>query len=166
LGDSAENTTPGRANARRAALAAGALALACFAVAGYKLSTYWKTSNATLLPPSSCDPSTVPECALTLPQGEKISLSILPHPIRPLENLTLAVKISGFRASQVAVDFDGVDMSMGYNRAVLEGNGENFSGRAILPVCVTGTMAWKATVLVTTEKGLLAAPFHFEVAGR
>lgn len=142
-----------------------ALALACVIVAGYKLSRHWHASDATTLPRSTCDPS-VHECTAALPQVGRVSLSIEPRPIRALETLSLTVKVAGIKASRVEVDFDGADMSMGYNRPVLEGCGESFSGRTVLPVCVTGPMTWKATVLVTTEHGRFAIPFHFRVAGR
>ena len=41
-----------------------------------------------------------------------------------------------------------------------------YAADAILPVCVTGTMEWAATVMLTTPEGTIAIPFHFEVAGR
>ena len=142
-----------------------ALALACVAVIGYKLSARWHSTDATLLPRSSCDPS-VEDCTIPLPRGGQLRLSIAPRPIRALQQISLEVAIVGLKAEKVEIDFDGVDMSMGYNRPVLSGDGGKFSGQAMLPVCVTGTMTWKATVVVTTDNERIAAPFHFEVAGR
>lgn len=142
-----------------------ALALACIIVAGHKLSARWRSADATVLPRSPCDPS-ARECTIALPIGGQLSLSIEPRPVRALEKLALTVKVAGLHARQIEIDFDGANMSMGYNRPVLEGSNGVFSGQTILPVCVTGTMTWKATVLVTTEQGRFAAPFQFEVAGR
>ena len=141
------------------------LALACVAVAGYKFSTRWRSTNATLLPRASCNPA-IQDCTIPFPHGGQLRLSIAPRPIRPLQKLSLTVKMTGVKAENVEIDFDGADMSMGYNRPVLSGDGEDFSGQTILPVCITGTMIWKATVVVTTGKERIAAPFHFEVAGR
>lgn len=142
-----------------------ALALACITVIGYKLSARWQATNATLLLRSSCDPS-LQECTVALPRGGHLRLSITPRPIRALQKLSVEVTMTGMNAEKVEIDFDGVDMSMGFNRPVLTGNGQFFSGQAILPVCVTGTMTWKATVLATTKEGRIATPFHFAVSGR
>ncbi len=142
-----------------------ALALACVAVAGYKLSARWHSTNTAQLPRSSCDPS-IQDCTIPLPQGGQLTLSITPRPILALQKLSLEVRMTGMKAEKVEIDFDGVDMSMGYNRPILSGDGGNFSGQTVLPVCITGTMTWKATVLVTAKEGGIAAPFHFKVAGR
>jgi len=150
---------------RQTILTVIALALACAAVIGYKLSARWHSTGAILLPRPSCDPS-VEDCTIPLPRGGQLTLSIAPRPVRALQKLSLQVEIAGMKAEKVEIDFDGVDMSMGYNRPVLSGDGGRFSGQATLPICVTGTMTWKATVVVTTENERFAAPFHFEVAGR
>ena len=150
---------------RQTILTVIALALACVAVIGYKLSARWHSADAIMLPRSSCNPS-VEDCTISLPRGGQLRLSIAPRPIRALQKLSLEVAITGWKAEKVEIDFDGVDMSMGYNRPVLSGDGRKFSGQTMLPVCITGTMTWKATVVVTTDKERIAAPFHFEIAGR
>ena len=142
-----------------------ALALACAIVAGYKLAAAWRDIDAAAMPLSSCDLS-VQECVVALPPHGQLTISITPRPIRTLQKLTLDVKTNGVRAERIEIDFDGVDMSMGYNRPVLSRNGDHFSGQTLLPLCITGTMTWKATVLVSTDKGHIALPFHFEVVAR
>ncbi len=142
-----------------------ALALACITVIGYKLSGRWHATKAVLLPRSSCNPSQQ-DCTITLPHGGQLRLSVTPRPIRALQKFSVEVKMTGVKAESMEIDFDGVDMSMGYNRPVLPGDGEVFSGQAILPVCITGAMTWKATVVVTTQEGSFAVPFLFEVPGR
>ena len=69
-------------------------------------------------------------------------------------------------ASQVEVDFAGVDMKMGYNRPLLAAAKEagTFVGQGNLPVCITGTMIWQATVLVGSGGKNIAVPFRFESA--
>lgn len=150
---------------RQTILTVIALALACVVVAGYKLATRWHSTDATRLPRSSCNPS-AQDCTVPLPHGGQLRLSITPRPIRALQKLSIEVKMTGVKAERVEIDFDGADMSMGYNRPVLSGNGEDFSGQVILPVCITGTMTWTATVVATTGKEQIAAPFHFELIGR
>lgn len=142
-----------------------ALALACLAVIGYKLSARRHATDDALLLRSSCDPS-LQRCSVALPRGGQLQLSITPRPIRALQKLAVDVTITGTSAEKVEIDFDGVDMGMGLNRPVLNRNGQSYSGQAILPVCVTGTMTWRATVLATTQEGRIAAPFDFVVSGR
>ena len=145
-----------------------ALAVACAIVAGYKLSAAWHTAtNASQLPLSPCNLS-VQECSVLLPQGAQLTLSIDPRPIRAMQKLSIQVDISGngLDPRKVEIDFDGVDMNMGYNRPTLSGGSRHFSGQTILPICITGTMTWKATVLITTDHKKIAIPFQFSVAGQ
>jgi hypothetical protein len=61
------------------------------------------------------------------------------------------------------VDISGVDMNMGFNRATLTRTGPGeFSGPAMLPVCVRARMTWEAKVLLHTDAGLMAAPYRFD----
>ncbi len=142
-----------------------ALALACLLVAGYKLSAAWRATRATTLAVPECSPSER-DCRIALPGGGYLTLSITPRPIRALQTLNLLVVFSDVSANLVEIDFDGADMSMGYNRPQLAGQGKDFIGTTILPVCVTGTMTWKATVLANINGERIAAPFLFEVSGR
>jgi hypothetical protein len=79
--------------------------------------------------------------------------------MRPLH---LEVVVEGAEASDVELDFRGVDMNMGLNRARLHGESDGvFEGEGMLPVCASGRMLWEARVLLQTERGLVAAPFRF-----
>jgi hypothetical protein len=142
-----------------------ALALACLLVAGYKWSAAWRQTRATTLPVPPCNPAER-DCRVALPDGGQLTLSITPRPILALQPLNLSVVFSDTRADLVEIDFDGADMSMGYNRPRLAFQGEKFSGTTILPVCITGSMTWKATVLASIGGERIAVPFLFEVAGR
>jgi hypothetical protein len=63
----------------------------------------------------------------------------------------------------VEVDFSGETMNMGYNRSELTSSGPgHYTGEASLPVCVSGTMAWVATVIVETSGQRIAVPYRFE----
>ena len=142
-----------------------ALALACLLVAGYKWSAARHATSATTLPVPACNPGER-DCRVALPAGGHLTLSITPRPILSLQTLNLSVAFSDGRADLVEIDFDGADMSMGYNRPRLAVQGEKFTGSTILPVCITGTMTWKATVLASIDGERIAIPFLFEVAGR
>lgn len=106
-------------------------------------------------------------CSATLPNGSRLEFSIEPRPIPALEPLLLEVKLTDREVRKVAVDFTGTTMQMGYNRPPLQpsqdSRGKQFSGQATLPVCISGSMEWQATVLVETGDSLIAAPFRFVI---
>lgn len=138
------------------------LGIALIAVVGYKLSPL-------LLPKTDVSATVEPGCDLhrractaRLPDGGRIELSITPRPIPMVEPLQVEVKTSGIEAARVEVDFAGVDMNMGYNRPELAPTGPGlFRNEAMLPVCVTGKMAWRATVLIEAGRNRIAAVFPF-----
>ncbi len=148
------------------------LALALLGVLGYKLAPLFNPKTDVALPLSSCNLSQQ-ACAATLPDGGQLEFSIEPRPIPSLKPLKLQVSIRGSDARKVEVDFAGTDMKMGYNRPALEnenaGRGQSspsarFVGQAVLPVCITGTMDYDATLLVETSKEWVAVPFRFAVS--
>lgn len=141
------------------------LLVAILAVVGYKLSPMRSKSADVTLPVASCSPALQP-CKITLPNGRTLDFSIEPRPVKPLQPLLLKVTIEATETRSVDVDFNGTDMDMGYNRVSLAKDQHGFSGQAMLPVCVTGTMTWTATVLLTTPTQRIAVPFQFVVAGR
>jgi hypothetical protein len=138
------------------------LGIVLIAVVGYKLSPL-------LMPKADVSATADPgcdlhkrACAAQVPGGGRIELSIAPRPIPMVAPLQVEVKTIGLDASKVEVDFAGVDMNMGYNRPELAAAGPGlFRAEAMLPVCVTGKMAWAATVLVETGRSRIAAPFRF-----
>jgi hypothetical protein len=102
-------------------------------------------------------------CAATLPQGGRLEFSITPRPIPLLQNLRVEATVSGVEARKVEVDFAGETMNMGYNRGELIATDRGtYVGEAALPVCVSGNMAWVATVIVETAGQRIAVPYRFE----
>lgn len=143
------------------------LALVILGVVGYKLAPLFNPKTDVMLPLSGCNLSQQ-VCAATLPDGGQLEFAIEPRPIPALKPLKLQVTIQGSEPRKVEVDFAGTDMKMGYNRPALEsvaGQRGRFGGQAVLPVCITGTMDYDATVLVETGKALVAVPFRFSVSG-
>ncbi len=105
-------------------------------------------------------------CAATWPQGGRIEFSITPRPIPLLQALRVEVTVSGVKPAKVEVDFAGETMNMGYNRSELAAVGPGrYAGETSLPVCVSGSMAWVATVIVEADRQRVAVPFRFD-AGR
>ncbi|MFA7241723.1 MAG: hypothetical protein WC091_16550 [Sulfuricellaceae bacterium] len=120
-----------------------------------------QTVAATLPLDKSCDLQRA-VCSSILPGGGRVSFSIEPRPIPVLRPVKLSVTVQGANVKKVEVDFTGVDMKMGYNHPQLQAmGGGRFDGEATLPICSTGSMAWRATVLVETDGRWVAAPFEF-----
>lgn len=143
------------------------LGLAALGVVVYKLAPLLNPRADIALPLSSCDLGQQ-TCMATLPDGGQLDFSIEPRPIPALKPLQLQATFTGSDVRKVEVDFAGSEMKMGYNRPLLErqaGANSRFSGQASLPVCITGTMEWDATVIVDTGKASVAVPFRF-VTGR
>ena len=142
------------------------LVLAIFLVVSYKLKDILKPNAAvTVALDESCD-LRAGACVSELPSGGKVSLSISPNDIPILRPLALQVKTEGVVVSNIEVDFIGIGMEMGYNRSKLEvdqeeANKNQFSGKAVLPVCSRSKMDWEARVLLKTDDGLVMVPFRF-----
>ncbi len=141
------------------------LTVAILGVLGIKVAPLLRPHADLTLAASACAPATG-ACTATLPDGSRLELAIAPQPIRPLQPLMLRLSIDGGTADQVAIDFQGTQMDMGLNRAQLVGRDGRFSGQTILPVCISGSMEWKATIVLRRGQQTLAIPFTFDVAGR
>ena len=139
------------------------LALALVAIVGYKLSPIvLPKADLTVTPAAGCDLHR-DACHADLPGGGRIELSIAPHPIPVVKPLTVTATISGMAADKVEIDFAGVTMNMGLNRPTLQVAGKGrYSGEATLPVCVSGRMGWRATLMVESGRQRIAIPFLFE----
>lgn len=150
---------------KRAALIDVALILLLFflGVVGYKLSPLLlPVSDITLSPAPGCDLN-LGACEVSLPGGGRLQFMLAPRPIAPVVPLQAGVVVEGIAANNVILDFSGVDMAMGLNRTPLVLSGGGFSGTVSLPVCVSGRMAWRATVMIESERQRIAVPFLFEV---
>lgn len=141
------------------------IALIILSVIAYKYLPMFRPAADVRLAAVACDPGLV-ACQADLPGGGRLAFSVTPQPIRPLQRFDMTVVLQGTLARAIEIDFAGTQMDMGLIRPRLTGSGSNFSGTAVLPVCVTGSMEWEATVLVTTEGQRIAAPFRFTVPAR
>jgi hypothetical protein len=140
----------------------GILLIALVVVVGYKLSPLLlPRADMTVHPDPACDLHRSP-CEVTLPGGGKLAVRMQPLPIPMVRPFQVEVRLEGFSASRVEVDFAGVDMNMGLNRPELSARAAGVYGaEATLPVCITGQMEWQATVLVETAGQRIAVPFRF-----
>ena len=139
------------------------LALAIIAVVGYKFSPLLlPKADLTVEPAAGCDLHQQ-ACHADIPGGGRIELSLAPHPIPVVKPLQVNATLTGITANTVEIDFAGVVMNMGFNRKTLVASGDGrYTADAMLPVCITGRMAWRATLVVETDKQRIAVPFLFE----
>ena len=139
--------------------------IALVVVVGYKLSPMLlPKADVTVFPDPACNLQKQ-ACAVTLPSGGQVELSMGGRPVPLVKPFEVQVTTRGFSPKRVEIDFTGIDMNMGYNRPELAKRSEgSYSGEATLPVCITGRMTWQAAVIVTTDKIQAVAPFQFTTA--
>lgn len=84
--------------------------------------------------------------------GQVLVFSIEPQDIKILQPLTLSLSHPGdgsFTAERVSVEFEGINMDMGYNRVFLEPEGEtDYRGLGMLPSCTAETMHWLIHLII------------------
>ncbi len=142
---------------------AALLLIALIAVTGYKYREHIRSTIIASAPLDSTCMLNTQRCSTTLPGGSSASLDITPHPIVAATPMQLSLTLEGIEAEKVEIHFRGESMNMGLSQFILthQGGGE-FSGEAVLPVCVRNSMIWIADVLVATPQGKIAFPFRFE----
>jgi len=139
------------------------LGLILIGIIGYLLSSSFRPqADVTITPDPACDLHQQ-ACAVSLPGGGQLRLGITPRPVPVMQPLEVSVELFGTTARAIMVDFSGVTMYMGLNQAQLrEVAPGRFAGKLILPSCVTGRMAWQATVWVEAGTTRYAVPFRFD----
>ncbi len=142
--------------------AAIVLALLLVAVVGYHYSPLLlPQADLTMTADAACNLNRQ-ACRVPLADGGSVELTILPRPIPVVSPLTIEAKLNGIAGKTVELDFAGVDMQMGHNRVVLSPTGNGvFSSTASLPVCVTGRMNWRATLLIDSGGRHLSVAYDF-----
>lgn len=151
-----------RANKSLLIDAAIVVALLLVAAAGYYFSPLLlPKSDVAATPDVGCDLQ-ASACGAALPGGGRIELSIMPRPIPNVQPLAVEVRVSGTEAHKIVLDLAGATMNMGVNRTDLVQQSPGvFAATTSLPVCVTGAMAWVATVVVERGRERISVPFRF-----
>ncbi|AOM02602.1 hypothetical protein Q4589_07840 [Cobetia marina] len=117
-------------------------------------------------PNQSCELSHAP-CSAELGRFGRITLA-LDGDISPLTPLGIRVITEDVAPEGVEVDFIGRHMDMGVKRSLLTTRDaptqarQHWSGEGQLGFCSSATMAWRAQVIVTTERGRLGSWFDFD----
>ena len=96
--------------------------------------------------------------------GQLLEFVIDPAEIQILKPLTIALKFpenAVIFPKKVSVEFEGVNMDMGYNRIWLEPQDDNvFQGQGMLPACTAETMYWRIHLLVQDASGMIDFQFQ------
>ena len=115
-------------------------ALLAIAIAGHHYSPLLlPKADLTAVVAPNCDLHMGP-CVATWPNGGRLELSMTPRPIPFLQPLRIEVAVSGVTPAKVEVDF---------------------AGESSLPVCVSGSMDWVATVIVDAPGQRIVVPYRF-----
>lgn len=92
-----------------------------------------------------------------------MSVRFSPTPVPVMRPFAIAV--TGSSAQSARIDFQGVEMDMGFNQATLRREADGtLAGQAMLPVCVSGAMRWRADLYLGDSR-TIAARFEFDTAG-
>lgn len=136
--------------------------IALVVVVGYKLSPMLlPKADITVQPDPVCNLQRE-ACSVALPSGGNVTLTMGTRPVPLVKPFEVQVAISGFSPARVEVDFSGIEMNMGYNRPELAARGTgSYAAEVTLPVCITGSMDWQATVLIETGSERVAIPYRF-----
>lgn len=119
-------------------------------------------TDLSLKPVAGCDLNRQ-ACSVDIPDGGRIELTITPHPIPVSKPLRVSVETFFMTANKIEIDLTGENMNMGYNRWPLRSDGkDHYIGEATIPICITGRMAWRATLIVETDRQRIAIPYVFE----
>ena len=136
--------------------------IALVVVVGYKLSPMLlPKADVTVLPDPVCNLQRE-ACSVSLPSGGNVTLAMGTRPVPLVKPFEVQVATSGFAPARVEVDFAGIEMNMGYNHPELSARGTgSYAAEVTLPVCITGSMDWQATVLIETGSERVAIPYRF-----
>ncbi len=110
---------------------------------------------------------TTSDCSFSL-QNETFKISIQGRPVQALNDFkVLITSQQNSKLKPVAVDFEGVLLSMGYIRPMFTQEKNNlFLARINLPVCELKTMQWKVTIVFTDSSNKnYAKQFRLNSAG-
>ncbi len=95
--------------------------------------------------------------------GRKVTLEVLPRPVKAMQDLTFKVSTDGQVADgqQPFIKLNMPAMDMGKNRVPLKLNDNGvYQGRGVIVRCRSGKRTWKATVVFP---GIGSADFIFDV---
>ena len=124
----------------------------------------WYVGNTDFvkLPKEECDLH-VKECSITLKDGSKITLEIIPKSIPLMKPITFKAKTEGIELNSLEVKVYATNMNMGFHEFLLKKTAKNlYTGSVTLPTCVVGNMIWDANIIVNKPTKSIGAIFEFQ----
>ena len=103
-------------------------------------------------------------CVAHFMGDETVSLEMTPKSIpllKPLQLIATLRNNSYPNPVSIDVQFEGINMEMPFIWSTLKQSGQQYRGKAILPVCTQKRMEWEARVSIHTPKGIKLAVFPF-----
>lgn len=100
-------------------------------------------------------------CGLRLTDGQHVTLSLSPRPLKVMVPLQLEVTLAE-PVTAVWVEFVGQNMVMGLNGVELVAVNQGlWQGQIVLPICTAAQMQWEARVFIQQGQTRIEAPFRF-----
>jgi hypothetical protein len=107
-------------------------------------------------------------CVKMTGSGMDVEFDVAPRPVRAMQELLFVVTLTKrgkpVSGASLLLDLSMPHMFMGSNQPKLkEEPGGRYSGRGIIPRCVTGRKTWKAFVAIAQRGQVEQVAFLFEV---
>ncbi len=156
------NARASTGNLRRGLLGLiGALTLALPIVIAYKISPIlFPAPDIETLPKAGCN-IVQHACPASIPGGV-VALRLLAPSSTLAGPFQVSLATQGITPDKVEIDFAGVGMDMGPSRTTLKPASDgHYTTETRLPVCITGAMQWRATVVVHMRGQRTIIPYAF-----
>ena len=102
-------------------------------------------------------------CRTSVAKNKFLNLSVLPIGIPQTQALDIAVKLEGFAANDVSVNFEGIEFDHNLMPYLLtKNNSGDFSGQGFISLCALREMSWLVNVIVENDKEILKVSFPFK----
>jgi hypothetical protein len=107
-------------------------------------------------------------CVRMTGSGMDVEFDVAPHPVKAMQELLFMVTLKKqgkpVSGASLVLDLSMPDMFMGNNQTKLkEEPSGRYSGRGVIPRCVTGRKTWKAFVTIAQRGQVEQVAFLFEV---
>ena len=98
---------------------------------------------------------------------EKASVSLsLPRPIPVAKSFLAVLKTQNLNAQSIRLNLQGVEMAMGdLFFPFIQKEQNHFEAKTMIPLCLTGKMRWRATLLIETKEKEWRIPWDFWAGG-
>lgn len=122
---------------------------------------WWLAAPVKAPPVTGCD-ALREACTARFADGATLTLRLAPQGLSAAAALRVVAQAEGATPLAVTLDLDGETMAMGPNHLDLQRAGDGrWQGEAALSACLSGPMAWVATLRLRSGWGERVARFRF-----